>query len=166
MSNRYNTEQRKVTPVATGQTYAIGYPLGAAQAQQLDRAVQAQTPVVMVDQAFQAQPTTHETTGPMERSKALIVRLLPVTTIYLVLSVALAFAFNVALVWAFVAFAALTWWSYYSLDASERYDSATGVEHHRIDAAERLASQKMEYDAQLRREITQAYLKQLEGPTP
>jgi hypothetical protein len=97
----------------------------------------------------------------MERSKALIVRLLPVTAIYLVLSVALAFAFNVALVWAFVAFAGLTWFSYYSLDASERYDSATGVEHHRIDAAERLASQKMEYDAQLRREITQAYLKQL-----
>ncbi len=102
----------------------------------------------------------------MERSKALIVRLLPVSLIYMVLAIALAIAFNVSLVWAFMAFAGLTWWSYYSLDASERYDSATGVEHHRIDAAERLASQKMEHDAQLRREVTQAYLKQLEGPKP
>jgi uncharacterized membrane protein len=60
----------------------------------------------------------------MERSKALIVRLLPVSIIYLVLAIALALALNVALVWAFVAFAALTWWSYYTLDAAERYDSA------------------------------------------
>ncbi len=139
------------------------YAITPAQAQQLDR-VAHQTPVIMVDQAFQPQSTIRETTGPMERSKALIVRLLPVSAIYMVLAIALAFAFNVALVWAFVAFAALTWWSYYTLDASERYDSATGVENHRIDAAERLASQKMEYDAQLRREVTQAYLKQLEGP--
>ena len=160
MSNRYNTEQRLVTPGTPSQTYQIT----PSAAQQLDRVAQAQTPVIMVDQAFQAQSTIKETTGPMERSQALIVRLLPVTLIYLVLSVALAIAFNVALVWAFVGFAALTWWSYYSLDASERYDSATGVEHHRIDAAERLASQKMAHDAQLRREITQAYLKQLEGP--
>jgi hypothetical protein len=155
--NRYNTEHRLVTP-AQQETYAIT----PAQAQQLDRVTQ-QAPVIIVDQAFQPQSTIKETTGPMERSKALIVRLLPVTAIYMVLSVALSFAFNVALVWAFVGFAGLTWWSYYSLDASERYDSATGVEHHRIDAAERLASQKMEYDAQLRREITQAYLKQLGG---
>ena len=158
--NRYNTETRLVRPVATPSN-SDAYAITPAQAQQLDRAAQAQAPVIMVDQAFQPQPTIKETTGPMERSKALIVRLLPVTLIYLVLSVALAFAFNVSLVWAFVGFAGLTWWSYYSLDASERYDSATGVEHHRIDAAERLASQKMEYDAQLRREITQAYLKQL-----
>lgn len=160
MTNRYNTEQRKVTPMASP---SQAYSYTPAQAQQLDRVAQ-QTPVIIVDQAFQPQNTIKETTGPMERSKALIVRLLPVSLIYMVLAIALAFAFNVALVWAFVAFAALTWWSYYSLDASERYDSATGVEHHRIDAAERLASQKMEYDAQLRREITQAYLKQLESP--
>jgi hypothetical protein len=160
MSNRYNTEQRLVTPVQT-QPYAIT----PAQAQQMERITQ-QAPVIIVDQAFQPQPTIKETTGPMERSKALIVRLLPVSAIYMVLAIALAFAFNVALVWAFVGFAALTWWSYYTLDAAERYDSATGVEHHRIDAAERLASQKMDYDAQLRREVTQAYLKQLEGPKP
>jgi hypothetical protein len=160
MTNRYNTEQRLVTPATTSQAYQIS----PAQAQQLDRVAQAQTPVIMVDQAFQPQSTIKETTGPMERSKALIVRLLPVSLIYMVLAIALAFAFNVALVWAFVAFAGLTWLSYYSLDSAERYDSATGVEHHRIDAAERLASQKMEHDAQLRKEITAAFLKQLEGP--
>jgi hypothetical protein len=162
MSNRYNTAQRQVTPVASP---SQAYPIASVQAQQLDPVTQP-PPMIRVDQAFQAQSTTRETTGPMERSKALIVRLLPVSTIYMVLAIALAFAFNVALVWAFVAFAGLTWWSYYTLDVAERYDSATGVEHHRIDAAERLASQKMAYDVQLRREITQAYLKQLEGPKP
>jgi hypothetical protein len=158
--NRYNTEQRLVTPLAQNQAYQIS----PAAAQQLERIGQPQTPVIMVDQAFQPQSTIRETTGPMERSKALIVRLLPVSAIYMVLAIALALAFNVALVWAFVAFAGLTWWSYYSLDASERYDSATGVEHHRIDAAERLAEKKMAHDAQLRKEITAAFLKQLEGP--
>jgi hypothetical protein len=120
---------------------------------------------IVVDMAFQPQATVKETTTPVDRSVALVIRLAPVTAIYLVLSIALALAFNVALVWAFVGFAALTWWSYYSLDAAERYDSATGVEHHRIDAAERLASQKIEADKETRLMITRAYLKQLEGPT-
>src|SRR5215212_4004303 len=125
MSNRYNSETRLVRPVANP-AQGYGYAITSAEANQLDRVAQ-QAPVIIVDQAFQPQSTIKETTGPMERSKALIVRLLPVTAIYLVLSLALAFAFNVALVWAFVGFAALTWWSYYTLDSAERYDSATGV---------------------------------------
>jgi hypothetical protein len=156
--NRYNNETRLVRP-----SNSDAYPITQHQAQQLDRVAQ-QTPVIVLDQAFQPQATVKETSDPLVRSKALVVRLLPVTLIYLVLSIALAFAFNFRMVWGLLIFAGLCWFSYYSLDAAERYDSATGVEHHRIDAAERLASQKMEYDAQLRREVTQAYLKQLESP--
>jgi hypothetical protein len=122
-------------------------------------------PIMVVDAVFTPQATVKETVTPVDRSVALVIRLAPVSAIYMVLAIALALAFNVALVWAFVGFAALTWWSYYSLDAAERYDSATGVEHHRIDAAERLASQKIEADSAVRMQITRAYLKQLEGST-
>jgi hypothetical protein len=130
----------------------------------LERIGQSTSPVIVVDGVFTPQATVKETTGPLERSYALVVRLLPVTAIYLVFSITIAIAFEFRMVWGLLIFAALTWLSYYTLDAAERYDSATGVEHHRIDAAKELASQKMEYDAQLRREITAAYLKQLEGP--
>lgn len=157
--NRYNTEQRLVTPAATPTAYQIT----PSQAKRLENMAQTDNTILVPDQAFNPQATTKESTSPMERSKALIVRLLPVTLIYLVLSVALALAFNVALVWAFVGFAALTWWSYYSLDASERYDSATGVEHHRIEAAKEVALQKLANDRAQQQEITQAYIKMLGG---
>jgi hypothetical protein len=143
--------------------YVSGSSSRALTPAHLERIGQATEPVIMVDAVFTPQATVKETTGPLERSYALVVRLLPVTAIYLVFSITIAIAFDFRMVWGLIIFAALTWWSYYTLDAAERYDSATGVEHHRIDAAKELASEKMSYDAQLRREITQAYIKQLGG---
>jgi hypothetical protein len=122
-------------------------------------------PVVVVDAAFTPQYSTKETTTPVNRSTALLIRLAPVTAIYLIFAITIAIAFELRMVWGMLIFAALTWWSYYTMDAAERWDSATGVEHHRIEAAKDLAEQKMAYDAQVRMQITQAYLKQLEGPT-
>jgi len=159
--NRYNQQLQVVKPAQT-QTYASS----PAQVQQLDYLAQPAQPPMQVDTVFVPQATVRETATPVDRSHALLLRLLPITLVWLVLAIALAFALHIEFAFTFVLFAALTWWSYYTMDGQERYDSATGVEHHRIDAAERLASQKMEYDAQLRREITQAYLKQLEGPKP
>lgn len=158
MTNRYNAEQRLVRP-----SNSDAYAITPAQAQQLDRAVQAQTPVIMVDAAFAPQASTQEQATPVGRSLGLVIRLLPFSLIWLVLSLAISLWLDVGEIPGFIMFGVLTATSYYAMDKNERYDSATGVEHHRIDAAERLASQKMEYDAQLRREITQAYLKQLGG---
>lgn len=143
--------------------YVSGSSSRALTPAQLDRIGQATDPVIVVDAAFTPQNSIKESTGPLERSYALVVRLLPVTAIYLVFSITISLAFEFRMVWGLIIFAALTWWSYYSLDAAERWDSATGVEHHRIDAAKELASEKMGYDAQLKREITQAYIKQLGG---
>ena len=157
--NRYNTEQRLVTPAATPTAYQIT----PSQARRLENMAQPDSTILIPDQAFNPQATTKESTGPMERSKALIVRLLPVSVIYMVLAIALAFAFNVALAWAFVAFAGLTAFSYYNMDNLERYDSATGVEHHRIEAAKEVALQKLANDRAQQQEITQAYIKMLGG---
>lgn len=157
--NRYNEQQSKVTPATPGQAY----PITAAQAKRLEGMQQNRAPITVPDQAFNPQATTTESATPIERSKALIVRLAPVTIIYLVLSVSIAIVLSVDLAWAFVVFAALTALSYYNMDASERYDSATGVEHHRIEAAKAVALQKLENDRQAQREITQTYIKFLGG---
>jgi hypothetical protein len=143
--------------------YVSGSSSRALTPAHLERIGQSTETVIMVDAVFTPQATVKETTGPLERSYALVVRLLPVTAIYLVFSIAISLAFEFRMIWGLIIFAALTWWSYYTLDAAERYDSATGVEHHRIDAAKELASEKMSYDAQLRREVVGAYLKQLGG---
>jgi hypothetical protein len=144
--------------------YVSGSSSRALTPAHLERIGQATEPVIMVDAVFTPQATVKETTGPLERSYALVVRLLPVTAIYLVFSITIAIAFDFRMVWGLIIFAGLTWWSYYSLDAAERYDSATGVEHHRIDAAKELASQKMAYDDRRREQITAAFIKSLEGP--
>ncbi len=157
--NIYNRDAQKVTPAAAPTAYQIT----PSQARRLENMTQPDNAILIPDQAFNPQATTKESTGPMERSKALIVRLIPVTLIYLVLSVALAFAFNVALVWAFVAFAGLTAFSYYNMDNLERYDSASGIEHHRIEAAKEVALQKLANDRAQQQEITQAYIKMLGG---
>jgi hypothetical protein len=120
---------------------------------------------IVVDAVFTPQATVKEAVTPIDRSVALVIRLLPNTLIWLVLTIPLALAFNVSMLWALIAFALLTFWSYREHDAAERYDSATGVEHHRIDAAERLTSQKIEADKQVRMKILADYIKTLEGPT-
>lgn len=122
-----------------------------------------QTVQVIVDEAFRAQTTNQESATPIDRSLALGIRLVPITLVWLVLSVGIVWAMKAELSYAFILFAMLTVWSYYKLDASERYDSPVGVEHHRLDAAERLASQKMEYEDRRAFMVTEAFIRHLEG---
>lgn len=147
-------ERVTYVPARTEQRQTINLP---------PEAWQSAPPVVVVDSAFAGIKTTTEETTPISRSLALILRLLPFTVVWMVLALAVSILLNLGEIPGFIIFAVLTAVTYYALDRSERYDSATGVEHHRIDAAERLAMTKMTHDATLRREITAAYLKQLGG---
>jgi hypothetical protein len=130
----------------------------------LERIGQSTDPVIMVDAVFTPQSTIKETTGPVERSVGLVIRLLPYTLVWMSLTIPLALALQVSMLWAFIAFSLLTYWSYREHDAAERGDSAVGLEKYRIDAAERLASEKMAYDDRRREQITAAFIKSLEGP--
>jgi len=158
--NRYNEELHKVEP-AQSATYAIT----PAQAQQLDRMTQPVTPAVQVDTVFVPQATVRETATPVKRAIALTIRVLPFTVVWLVLAIGIVWKFQFDSADAFLIFAVLTAVTYYGLGGQEYQYSTNGLERHRIDMATHLASQKMAYDAQLRREITQAFLKQLGGPS-
>lgn len=114
-------------------------------------------PHTVVDSVFQAQATKQESATPIDRSVALIIRLIPITGVWLVLSVALVLVLGVNMQVGFIAFAGLTALSYYKLDDRERFDSPVGVEHHRIDAAHDLAIRKLEHDATLKRELLQTW---------
>jgi hypothetical protein len=143
--------------------YVSGSSSRALTPAHLERIGQAAEPVIMVDAAFTPQNSIKESTGPVERSKGLLLRLIPSTIICGGVSWAVSGVLALNSPTAFLIFFGLMFLWYKSMDDNERWDSATGVEHHRIDAAERLADTKMAHDARLKEKVMNAYLKQLGG---
>jgi hypothetical protein len=140
------------------------YPFTDIQAQALGRYIHDLHPGVSVEPVFVPQDSVRENATPLQRSLALIVRLLPFTAIWLILSLAVVWMLDVDEIVGYLLFALLTASTYYRMDRSEREFSTNGLERHRIDVAAGLVREKLRTDARMRREITQAYLKYLEGP--
>jgi hypothetical protein len=123
----------------------------------------AQSGQVLELGAFQSQEGADERTSGMDRSKALITRLIPFSVVWLVLTCGIVWKLSLEGIDGFLIFGVLTAFTYYKLDKSERHDSKHGVEHHRIDSATYLAERQMEMEQENRRAIVQAYIKHLEG---
>ena len=138
------------------------YPITAVQAQLLEQWGSASTQELPGTPAFIPHDSTHEQTTPIERSLALIVRLLPFTVIWFVLSLAVVWLLAANQAVGYLLFAVLTALTYYLMDRSEREFSTNGLERHRIDAATSLAREKLRTDAYLRREVVHAHLRLLE----
>jgi hypothetical protein len=128
-------------------------------------------PVIMVEQALQAQEGADERTSGIDRSRALLLRLAPLAGLWLILgavcAVVLCFLVEVDATFSAVAglvlFVFLSYNSYAGADERERYDSRNGVEHHRIDVAESLTLRKLDHEQELKRLALEATLKQLEA---
>lgn len=120
--------------------------------------------LIPIQPAFQAQETVRETTNGKERAVATVIRMAPMTGIFAILAAGLAFALRLSLGQTLVIFAIVTGVTYYRFNRTDYEHSAAGVERHRIDRASELAQAKMAHDNQLRRELAQAYLQQLEKP--
>jgi hypothetical protein len=126
------------------------------------------TPTVIVERVFEAMPGADEKTSGIDRSNALIVRMLPMGCVWVFL------AFAVAMVaasagggrWGFVMFAVVlavtvgATWLY--MDRQERQYSRAGLERHRIDTAAALKAQELAQQHELRKAALAQYIKSLE----
>jgi hypothetical protein len=121
-----------------------------------------QLPVVYVEAALKAQPGSHERTTPTERSRALILRLMPLSGMWFILAIAAGFIFSWHWPIAFLLFAALTAVTYIIMDRQEYQFSRNGVERYRIQAAKELKMAELAHTAQLRKMALQSYLQMLE----
>jgi hypothetical protein len=134
------------------------YPMTTHQAQVLERWGSEPTHGITIEPAFVPHGHVEEHTTSTDRSVALIIRLIPFTLIWLVLSLAVVWLLAVDNAVGYLLFAVLTAFTYYMMDRSEREFSTTGLERHRIDVAASLAREKMRTDAHLRREVVRAHL--------
>lgn len=95
---------------------------------------------------------------PISRAKGQVIRLLPFSLLWLVLSVGVVLLLGLAWPWLLLAFAVLTVASYVKMNGQEFAHSRNGVERHRIDAAADLAEMQLQQNFQLKRMALETYL--------
>lgn len=131
-------------------------------------AVLAPAPSATID-AWRPADAIHETTDARDRATGFVLRMLPLTAIWLILSTAAAIVLGMlaGTVWAAVGglmlWGVLTAITYLAHDTQERRFAAGGIERHRLDLAHDLERRRIEHDAEARRAVIQAYLKRMEG---
>lgn len=120
-----------------------------------------QQPVIAVENAIQGHEGATENTTGMDRSKALVVRLLPFTAVWLVLAVAIGLLSSSGIVGLLV-FSLFTGATYFLMDRTEYQFSRNGLERHKVNTLADLKREEMRHAQELRRLALQSYLKQLE----
>lgn len=120
-------------------------------------------PTVYVDAPLTTLEGAREVTNPMQRSRALIVRLVPFSVVWLVLSVGISWAAAMGAGFTFICFAGLTAVTYAYLDRQEYQFSRNGLERHKVNTLADLKRAEMSHQQELRRMALEATLKQLEG---
>jgi hypothetical protein len=119
-------------------------------------------PSIVIENALNGLDTTREEATPVTRSVGLVIRLVPFTIAWIALSIAIPWMLDLDEVASLLIFSVLMAYTYYRLDLSERYDSAAGIEHHKIDATERVHLARLEHEANLRRLALETTMKMLE----
>lgn len=115
-------------------------------------------------------PSIVETSTPVERAQALMIRQLLLWIIWLILAIAgglaawqfAAISGLAATLFGLAVFGGAAAASFIALDRAERSDSATGLEKHRINEAAALKRLELKQAHELRRLALDAYLDQLE----
>ncbi|MCB0082025.1 MAG: hypothetical protein KDE47_13885 [Caldilineaceae bacterium] len=124
--------------------------------------IEAQQPIVTIEPAAQAYEGATERTSGVDRSKALVIRLLPFTGVWLVLAVAVAMLAGSG-VMGLLVFSLFTAATYAAMDRQERQFSRNGLERHKVDVLASLKRDEMRHTQELRRMALRSYLKQIEG---
>lgn len=157
--NRYNSQAQFVPAVPTTQA-----PTQSRRQQLARQAAEiANVPTtVIVDEALTTLEGARETTSGMDRSKALVVRLMPYSAVWLVLSVGVSWWASMGGWFVLVAFAVLTSLTYAYLDRTEYQFSRNGLERHKVNTLASLKRDEMAHQQELRRMALEATLKMLE----
>ena len=123
-------------------------------------------PSATVD-AWQPHQALHERTDARDRAAGFVLRMMPLTLIWLILSIAAAIVLGMlaGTVWAFVGglmlWGVLTAITYLAHDAQERRYAAGGIERHRLDLAHDLERTRLHQEHELRRAVIDSYIKRL-----
>lgn len=119
--------------------------------------------------AWRPHEALHERTDARDRAAGFVLRMLPLTAVWLILSTAAAIVLGMlaGTVWAFVGglmlWGVLTAITYLAHDTQERRYAAGGIERHRLDLAHDLERTRLEQEHQIRRAVIDSYIKRLEG---
>lgn len=95
---------------------------------------------------------------PVTRATGQIIRLIPFSVVWLVLSVGLVMLTGWAWPWLFVSFASLTAVTFAVMNRQEFDYSRNGLERHRVDKAAALRALELRQQHELRRAALQTYL--------
>ena len=123
--------------------------------------IDTQQPIIAIEQAAQGYEGATERTSGVDRSKALVIRLLPFTAVWLVLAVAVGWLAGSGIVGLLI-FAAFTGATYAAMDRTEYQFSRNGLERHKVNTLAGLKREEMRHQQELRRMALQSYLKQIE----
>ena len=152
--NRYNQDTRWV-PAAT----STSQPL---QVDIIDATTVSNTPATIhVESPLRALDGATERTSGLDRSYALVIRLIPFTVGWLVLAIGVSWATAMGGAFTLILFSGLTACTYGWLDRQERQFSRNGIERYKIDTLADLKLAEMKHAQELRRMALTAHLKML-----
>lgn len=120
-----------------------------------------QQPVIAIEHAAQGYEGATERTSGVDRSKALVIRLLPFTAVWLVLAVAVGWLAGSGILGLLI-FSGFTGATYALMDRTEYQFSRNGLERHKVNTLAGLKREEMRHQQELRRMALQSYLRQLE----
>lgn len=157
--NRYNSSAEFVPAIPVT---ALSAPSSRRQQLARQAAEIANVPTtVIVDEALTTLEGAQERTSGMDRSLALVVRLLPFTIVWLCLAVGVSWAASMGAGFTLMFFAGLTAVTYAYLDRQEYQYSRNGLERHKVDTLADLKRDEMGHQQELRRMALDAHLKML-----
>ena len=124
-------------------------------------AVTTTAATVYVDQPLTTLEGAREVTSGMDRSRALVVRLVPFTVVWLILAVGVSWAASMGGWFTMLLFAGLTACTYAVMDKREYDYSRNGLERHKVDTLADLKRDEMTHQHELRKMALAAHLKML-----
>lgn len=159
-SNRYNLQAQFVPAVANNT--ALEKPSRRQQLARQAAEIASVPTTVIVDDALQTLEGAKESTSGMDRSMALVVRLIPFSVVWLILAIGVGWAAALGGWFTLCFFSGLTAVTYAYLDRQEYKYSRNGLEIHKVDTLADLKRDEMSHQQELRRMALEATLKMME----
>ena len=115
--------------------------------------------MVTVDPAlYNGTGGSEEYATPVSRAKGQVIRLIPFTVIWLLLTGGVVWLLGLSFPFLLVGFAVLTAFSYYMMNRDEFAHSRNGLERHRVNAAADLREMELTQTHELKKMALQTYL--------
>ncbi len=111
-----------------------------------------------VDPALIASAGSEEYSTPITRAKGQVIRLLPFSVVWLLLTGGLVWLLGLTFPYLLVGFAVLTAFTYYMMNRDEFEYSRNGLERHRVNAAADLREMELTQTHELKKMALQTYL--------